>query len=901
MLKRNTLLKWIAAISTVLLLLLIGYVAWRVLIMPQAADGGGTITVSPTIVPTGGTGQQLSFAFTSDSVKDSGSMRVLVPTLQGWSAPNGVPSTAGYTTATTSGTIGTVKDTLESTAGWTDNNDHMVLSIDTADYQTFSGSLLNTINSYATAGEKWFFDEGGAQDWGAANAGANLRVAQWFKPSTAVGLGDFTWQVDDTAGLASPLDSVSLPLLTSGVWSYKSIDLGVATRPSVLSYGYEYTTDIGAINYKTDSPSVLFDAAEVTTNWDGGTVNVGVTALGIGQQEGSFFIRCTYAALAGTNERCRRSTAPLGAFTIGPNNTVSFWARSSVDTTGADLEFIDASGADLTSPDDTVLLPALTMNVWTFITLNAPNSANNTVQSYGINQVNDLGAFTLDLDAFGKQINGMNTTTGWTAPSTATNIILFADSVTKKEGTNSLLATVDVAAVAGDRWYKTLGASEDWSTYTKAGFWLRSTLATSAGDLQFAYDDATDLSSPIATLSIPALSASTWTWIVLSPLTGVRSTVNSYGIVYNTDLVFAANINFDYFLLGPGVPSFHLSIGGVEIGVAFLELASSGTVSILYGSGGGANGANIPGTAGTSTFSSYNRDMSDGTLTLMGASPQVTRNSSPVMGSFTDSPDPVVEGYNITFSSGTWTDDNVSEQVMMFVCKTNALMSNAVGGCSGGQWGGTGIYATTNPQNIVYGALFANVATSPNSYYIFLCDIKQISNSCSAGSTGTFTVQNQSFSFSTSASALHFGTLNSGASRYANTTTGSGSEVTAHTLTALTNAASGYIITVKGATLTRSSFTINAIGATNTAPSVGTEQFGMRGVVVPFGTGTVTAPYAAAGFAYAATVSTPSQIASGAGDSVSTTFSWRYLANISTLTENGLYASTLTFTGTPQF
>ncbi len=161
----------------------------------------------------------------------------------------------------------------------------------------------------------------------------------------------------------------------------------------------------------------------------------------------------------------------------------------------------------------------------------------------------------------------------------------------------------------------------------------------------------------------------------------------------------------------------------------------------------------------------------------------------------------------------------------------------------------------------------------------------------------------QSLTFSISQNSIGFGTLTTIGPRFANTTGGSGTEVEAHTLSASTNATGGYTMTVRGATLTHtsnSSFTVNAIGGTNTVSAPGTEQFGLRAAVTS-GTGTVTAPYAAAGFAYAGTASTASQIASGAGDGASTIYSARYIANISAPTEAGSYSATLTYVATATF
>jgi len=159
----------------------------------------------------------------------------------------------------------------------------------------------------------------------------------------------------------------------------------------------------------------------------------------------------------------------------------------------------------------------------------------------------------------------------------------------------------------------------------------------------------------------------------------------------------------------------------------------------------------------------------------------------------------------------------------------------------------------------------------------------------------------QSLTFSISDNTIGFGSLSASAACFAQGTAAcSASEIEAHNLIVGTNAASGYTTTVQGATLTFGAFTITAIGGTNTASAVGTEQFGLR-MTATGGIGTVTAPYAAAGFAYAGTASTASQVNSSTGASANTTYSARYLANITATTEAGAYTSTLTYVATANF
>lgn len=126
--------------------------------------------------------------------------------------------------------------------------------------------------------------------------------------------------------------------------------------------------------------------------------------------------------------------------------------------------------------------------------------------------------------------------------------------------------------------------------------------------------------------------------------------------------------------------------------------------------------------------------------------------------------------------------------------------------------------------------------------------------------------------------------------------TGSTTAVTAHNITASTNAANGYVIEMDGITLTSMDglgTTIDAIGATATASTPGTEQFGLR--LVPTGTGTASAPYNTANFAYD-TANFEDIVATGTGDDTLTTFDTEFIANINPLTPAGNYTATVTYT-----
>ena len=163
----------------------------------------------------------------------------------------------------------------------------------------------------------------------------------------------------------------------------------------------------------------------------------------------------------------------------------------------------------------------------------------------------------------------------------------------------------------------------------------------------------------------------------------------------------------------------------------------------------------------------------------------------------------------------------------------------------------------------------------------------------------------QTLTFSISDNAIAFGTLSTSAARYATNTTGSNTDVVAHTLAVATNGSTGYTITVQGPTLTSLQHVGDTITplASATASSPGSSQFGIYATKAGTGaaSGAVTAPYAtASSFAYTGT-SAPAQIASASTTSATETYSLHYLANISPVTPAGTYTTNLVYISTANF
>ena len=89
------------------------------------------------------------------------------------------------------------------------------------------------------------------------------------------------------------------------------------------------------------------------------------------------------------------------------------------------------------------------------------------------------------------------------------------DTKDRKQGTQALKMVIASGASAGDFVTDSI-TSKDISGYDTIEMWVKSTVATSAGNLKLLLDDTAACASPLETLSIPALSADTWTFVRMS-------------------------------------------------------------------------------------------------------------------------------------------------------------------------------------------------------------------------------------------------------------------------------------------------------------------------------------------------------------------------------------------------
>jgi hypothetical protein len=173
----------------------------------------------------------------------------------------------------------------------------------------------------------------------------------------------------------------------------------------------------------------------------------------------------------------------------------------------------------------------------------------------------------------------------------------------------------------------------------------------------------------------------------------------------------------------------------------------------------------------------------------------------------------------------------------------------------------------------------------------------QITISASVDPTITFTL----IDASASDNAIGFGTLTSGAARYANAaSTGSASDVSAVTMTVATNASSGYVLSYVGATLTSGSDTIAVATISGDADGTpGTPQFATG--YTTSGSSTITAGYENVSNNWNFVANTTTTIVSRTTPTNTETIGGHYLANIGGATPAGAYSTTLTYIATATF
>ena len=260
----------------------------------------------------------------------------------------------------------------------------------------------------------------------------------------------------------------------------------------------------------------------------------------------------------------------------------------------------------------------------------------------------------------------------------------------------------------------------------------------------------------------------------------------------------------------------------------------------------------------------------------------------------------IVDGAPVTVSMGFV---NTSSTLLTF---TNGSVAVAAGGeiCIqiGTNAAGPGVNMIHNPTSAAsFDLVISGTMGAPDGGTIVITTVTD------DAVVTTATVPSR-LSFAISDNDIFFGTLGTGASKWADDTAdGNATAAVGHTLTASTNSLTGYSVTVDGNTLKSTATPAHEITAmpAEAALSTNTEQFGLR-ITASGGscTGAIDAVYDNSPSDHYALVTAafPDTIVSCSNASDDTVFSIFYAANIGATTEAHTdYTSTLTYVATGNF
>lgn len=127
------------------------------------------------------------------------------------------------------------------------------------------------------------------------------------------------------------------------------------------------------------------------------------------------------------------------------------------------------------------------------------------------------------------------------------NFTVSLDAADKMVGTSSVKIDITAAGVAGVILCEVIAPGTNLPKYTHVEFWIKSSVATTAGDLQILLDDTAKCVSPLETLNVPALVADKWTHVRVALLTPqLDIAIISLGLKYTVD-IGACTIHLDDF------------------------------------------------------------------------------------------------------------------------------------------------------------------------------------------------------------------------------------------------------------------------------------------------------------------------------------------------------------------
>ena len=333
-----------------------------------------------------------------------------------------------------------------------------------------------------------------------------------------------------------------------------------------------------------------------------------------------------------------------------------------------------------------------------------------------------------------------------------------------------------------------------------------------------------------------------------------------------------------------------------RIGIAFV-LATLSLLTVLSGTASAVGQLTarklVLGSSATSAVTTYELDFTTATTaTFQSIQAQICDAASGTCNT--------PSGFTITGSSfgsstlsGTWTNSTATAGSL----RASASSASSTTAATAKQF----IWNSVTNPNTTNSTFYARVTLYSDNAWATPVD-SGVTVSSTAGQITVTASVDESLTFTLAAATVALGSLTTA-------TTGSGTS----TMSAATNAGSGYVITVNGTTLTSGANTIAAMGTQSgngspTASSQGTSQFGINLVanatpsigsnVSGGGSGTFGTNY---GTADSFRFFTGDTVASAAAATNTNTYTVSYIANIAGVTKPGSYSTVLTYIATPTF
>ncbi len=340
------------------------------------ATGPGSVaitSITPATTLVSSTDNTVTLVYTALGTLSGGGISITAP--PGWSAPQGSSSVAGYTTASTTGTIGLVFDEAESitTNGqWTTNGGACSLYLNATTTIVHSGSrsiacVNNNLPSGDGPGGKYFNNLTNTQDWSAYTT-----VGFWIYTDTPISNGRLAFEYASDVGLTTLIE----PRLSLGsnidanVWTHVSFTFtaAAAARIAKKSYGFEVTNNsVKGSKIYTDGFSIG-SGNTIVPGFSGRDILISAITLVSGNT-----ITVTYGTGSGAGRAVATSTPGTSTFIVKSRTDEA----SSLDPIGTSPT---VTVVDTTSPTVSVTSPASDATIHgNAVTLSATASDNVTV------------------------------------------------------------------------------------------------------------------------------------------------------------------------------------------------------------------------------------------------------------------------------------------------------------------------------------------------------------------------------------------------------------------------------------------------------------------------------------------------------------------------------------------